>query len=1214
MDTGASLEAYASLCETLEGEFKLLHGVLEPAADGQDSPSKCAARLAALAQKLDKLSGEETPAALCLSGGGIRSATFSLGVVESLARHGLLGKFHYLSTVSGGGYLGGWLSSWISRHPDGIDGVVRALSNTTKSKTVQAGAGDSSSAQSPSVTVASEQQPVEAPWTIERLRAYSNYLSPVWGASLDAFTLIATFLRNLWLHWTALVPILALAVVVARLPLVVDRIVAGPGLAWTAGGVSLLLIGIAVAYIGADLPGPLADSTGAAPPKNNFGWLFLAPLLVAAVLLSCVGSWIAPDPAPLLADAGRLGSAILASPWRFLATFVVCGAALYMGAAGCGMFWRAKRGLEPRSYSDRWIAIATALATGALGGGGLLGYLYLASKLTRHWTTHWSYAIYGVPALFFVFWLTLTSYVGLARRITSEDDREWWSRAAAVTLLVSISWAVFMALAVGPAEHLREQKLNNSVGLWAALSGIFTSAWGFWGKRGSTIKRSAQSIISKLGLQVLDLAALCFAVLLVVALGVLAEQMLTKLTDWALPEPHSPRAPYDFYGHLAVGIAAAMIGLVTNYLVGVNAFSLHSMYGNRIVRAYLGGTNASRQPHWFTGFDPKDNLAMASLVHFDKQARPRLFHVVNIALNLARAAGDRLEWQQRKATSFTVSPQRCGSALLGFVPTPNYARSAEKAIKDAASTTKTNTKETKDAKGGGDAKEAKDASATPPSGITLGRAVAISGAAASPNMGYHTSTLVAFAMSFFNVRLGWWLPNPRTKFQNQWEQDEPSFGLFKLLRETFAATGDDQSFVYLSDGGHFENLGLYEMVRRRCRRIVVVDASEDPDFRYGDLESAVRKIRIDLGVDIQFPHGLPSVESVRRTKRSDTVATITYPDTGATGLILYIKPSMCGDEPLDVQRYAAASRGRLGGAFPHDPTWRQAFDEAQFESYRMLGQHIADKALDVSFPWALNVEDRPNHKPNEGESASSSHGSAPAPVVIAADAPASKAVASSTLLASAVLAGAILIAGALAIRTPTLPPNVRLDTTGTSATPQDAALAQSVATLSARLNDLARAVGPAPASTASATPSSANVSGPTASGATAQPATTLVDALDALEVRITRNPDQVTNTDLRQQIIDLHQQVNDVRNSWQKFINDQGSKQIPDAVIQQMKTSSTQISSAATAIQTLVARMQNAPSPPDLTPVVNELDKIRQAIDAASPRHNISGTTAGGRQ
>jgi hypothetical protein len=143
--------------------------------------------------------------------------------------------------------------------------------------------------------------------------------------------------------------------------------------------------------------------------------------------------------------------------------------------------------------------------------------------------------------------------------------------------------------------------------------------------------------------------------------------------------------------------------------------------------------------------------------------------------------------------------------------------------------------------------------------------------------------------------------------------------------------------VYLSDGGHFENLGFYEMIRRRCRFIVVSDAGNDPECTFEDLGNAVRKASIDFGVKIDFDkldiraRAKPPVAGVYTA-----IADIVYPDESAEpGKLLYIKPGFHGTEPASVRSY-----GELHPEFPHEPTTDQWFGESQFEAYRCLGEHI----------------------------------------------------------------------------------------------------------------------------------------------------------------------------------------------------------------------------------------------------------------------------------
>ena len=293
----------------------------------------------------------------------------------------------------------------------------------------------------------------------------------------------------------------------------------------------------------------------------------------------------------------------------------------------------------------------------------------------------------------------------------------------------------------------------------------------------------------------------------------------------------------------------------------------------------------------------------------------RLLHVVGAALNLV--GGKRLAWQQRRAESFTISPLHCGSLYRGYRRSRNY--------------------------GGAD-------------GISLSTAMTISGAAVSSNMGYHSSSAaVTMALTLFNARLGWWLGNPGAAGSDRrhaskhtpvpYRRAFPRVSLAPLCMEAFGLTDDTSKYVLLSDGGHFDNLGLYEMVLRRCRFIVVVDGSQDPQVRCDDLGAAIRKIRIDLGIDIVFeppfqlyPKGHPDP----MTGKYCAVATIRYSALDgcppeSDGVLLYMKPALRGDEPRDVLQYAAAN-----AAFPHQSTLDQLFDEAQFESYRTLGAHVVD--------------------------------------------------------------------------------------------------------------------------------------------------------------------------------------------------------------------------------------------------------------------------------
>ncbi len=344
-----------------------------------------------------------------------------------------------------------------------------------------------------------------------------------------------------------------------------------------------------------------------------------------------------------------------------------------------------------------------------------------------------------------------------------------------------------------------------------------------------------------------------------------------------------------------MGVSAAIA-----WCVNVNFFSLHALYRNRLVKTFLGASNVgpdreAEGRNAFDGFSDQDNLAMAELYGHMKPGNVALYPVLNMSLNLL--ATQNLAWQERKAEPFVCTQFFTGGERVGYRPSALYCAGLWGSLSDTKR------------------------------GISLGTAMAVSGAAVSPNWGYHSSPITSFLMMLANVRLGWWLGNPKNKAT--WRYSGPGLSWRLFLQEALGWTDDEEPWVYLSDGGHFENLGLYEMVRRRCRTIVVSDAGADPKCTLEDLGNAVRKIAIDLGVKIEF-------RPIHLRKRSDdamagvycAVGEIRYPE-GGSGRIVYFKPGFYGTgEPADVRAYAAAN-----AKFPHESTINQWFGESQFESY-----------------------------------------------------------------------------------------------------------------------------------------------------------------------------------------------------------------------------------------------------------------------------------------
>jgi hypothetical protein len=219
-----------------------------------------------------------------------------------------------------------------------------------------------------------------------------------------------------------------------------------------------------------------------------------------------------------------------------------------------------------------------------------------------------------------------------------------------------------------------------------------------------------------------------------------------------------------------------------------------------------------------------------------------------------------------------------------------------------------------------------------------------------------------------NIRLGYWLRNPRDlgnkhglarklrEFFNRF------FGKFYLLLEMFNLLDEHKKFIYLSDGGHIENLGIYQLLKRGCRLIVAVDAEADPAISCASLLKLERYARIDLGVRIIVPweeireryHETSDAISPRTPKEAErhpgphcAIGRIVYED-GSYSVLLYFKSSLSGDEKDYVLDYK-----KRNSDFPHETTSDQFFTEEQFEVYRSLGYHVVEGYFsdtdDISF-------------------------------------------------------------------------------------------------------------------------------------------------------------------------------------------------------------------------------------------------------------------------
>jgi hypothetical protein len=237
--------------------------------------------------------------------------------------------------------------------------------------------------------------------------------------------------------------------------------------------------------------------------------------------------------------------------------------------------------------------------------------------------------------------------------------------------------------------------------------------------------------------------------------------------------------------------------------------------------------------------------------------------------------------------------------------------------------------------------------------VTLPGAVAVSGAAVSPVMGRMTRAPLRLLLGLANVRLGLWLPNPQRQLRTApgpgapyrkivaWQFRQP--GIRQLLREILGSISLSGRWIYVTDGGHYENLGLVEALRRGAKEIVAFDASGDPPGSWVTFGEAVETARADLGVEIDLdPSTMRPADGSDRAATLVVKGTCTYPD-GQQATLLYCKLALPEKARASWDVYAWKAGH---AAFPNDPTTQQLYGDREFEAYRRLGQLAAGLALD----------------------------------------------------------------------------------------------------------------------------------------------------------------------------------------------------------------------------------------------------------------------------
>ena len=852
--------------------------------------------------------GHEPRVGLGVSGGGIRSATFALGLAQGLAREKLVSKVDVMSTVSGGGYFGAFLGHLLHRKQPEDAPPRRELADEVLADPDAA-----------------------AIWF---LRSNGRYLAP--NGSGDLFTAAATVLRN----WVSVLVVIGSVVLLGFTALALLRYGVLEQVPWLAPMVH-------------DLPEWLSPWTLA------MGGVLLAGTVPLAWAYWLIRDGGADEPAShgVARWAGLVAAALVAA----------------------GVAW------WPVMEPDSWSPFSSA------------------TRMTAQ-----AVVIIAVATMFWNLWITRGATPHTARRHRSE------ALARSLVLLMLIALVVVLD-SVGLAITTQIDA-EETVG--AGIAAIIA-----WLVRSPLITLAGKLKDKKLRPVPAGLAVVVALAIVVGYFGGIAALPHIVFRAW-----DDDFAWRGLAAVAALGVVLTIIVLATSELwYFLNRSSMHALYEARLRRAYLGASNPARASEGSTRLPitephPQDGLKRWE---YDPSQCGGPIHLINVCVNETVDGRSQLQQRDRKGMGMAVGPAGISvgvrhharwteeNASLLDEDTITHeirrdlwqgARRKSGAIAATAATAATAANVSSAAPV---AQQVETFRVFPegrflPEDLEVGAWVAISGGAVSTGLGSRTSLAFSLLLGLFNVRLGYWWNSgvnvaTRVGATTRSRMVELLGVLrtflpmqFALLDEWFARfPGTSRKDWYLTDGGHFENLGGYELIRRSLPLIVLCDAEADESYTFAGLANLVRKARTDFGAEVRFlgdeqilamraalpslPACVGSLDALRRGRRETDGAkepgtqrerVVVAPESaslslahaalaevkyrsGARGWLIYMKPTLIGDEPTDVLEYHEAHP-----AFPHESTGDQFFDEAQWESYRRLGEHIAQDVFGGTSPLA----------------------------------------------------------------------------------------------------------------------------------------------------------------------------------------------------------------------------------------------------------------------
>jgi len=837
---------------------------------------------------------------LALSGGGVRSATFCLGVLQSLARKNRLRLVDFISSVSGGGYIGAFLG--------------RLYSRLEASVTDPAGRAQS---------IVSNIASYEIWW----LRSHARYLTGAGRTDLE--TNAGTIWRNL----------LSVHVCVGLVSLASEAL-----LHWIASAVGYLSPEVCRLGTFHDIPwspwrwAPIAVLLVAVLPAWFSFWLAPKPGTTASLSVGGLAVWLLALAGSLLPLSRIITSDSVIAPTVFVLPLTAIAVLLLAWVWQEAALWGITTAREP---AMRGILARNRLSRGAGVGLGLLG-------LT-------------------IVWVLIDTLAGYAVCLQHEVG------SITVTGILAASLPMLRALVM--------RFLQTGVNTSKSPTGA-----------GSPPPKNQKT---ETLLQTILLGAVAFTLVSLLIFG------LDVIVYWVWRNP--ARGPWLLIGS---AFACVVLGRTTGF---VNLSSLQALYAARLARTYLGATNRQRiyaragtTPKDVDAAHPDDDVFLHAY-HPERTGGP--LHLINVCVNETADVTSGRQLAEDKGLPMCLGPQgvsvgtrfhalwdayvsgelRMGERVLRRllypvpVATPDLERPALRAIRTTPDPEAFHVLASKQREW------------VAVESLRLSEWMAISGAAISTGEGRQTSLPRSLLLGLFNVRLGYWWNSRIGAGERPGSYPPPLWRWLKSLpgyvfrtqalilnewRGYFA--GPSQRLWYLSDGGHSENTGVYELIRRRVAFIIAVDAGRDPGYVFDDMALLIRRVRLDFGAELKWidptdarsrgytgwdaltdaagvaipawirnwlkPAALGSVDRVvRRGTFAAALAHITYRGSVATSWLVLLKPCLPQPPPvpLDVQCY---SKGN--DAFPNQSTVDQFFTDDQWESYRLLGETLTGAVID----------------------------------------------------------------------------------------------------------------------------------------------------------------------------------------------------------------------------------------------------------------------------